>query len=270
MEFALDTVVRQTVADAPDLRPFRALLQEPGRDARALTSVLEGHESRVGSWLPLRRAESGIGYDRLRLIDVTRVLTQWWGATCQALDGDAFWRHAAATGVVAAAAVADPDRANQAFVAGFAHRLGRLALDRYFPHGLQAAMTLAETEALDLVAAERELLGFTEIEVAALIGSELQLPRWLVAAIGFPAPRTPAQPYAFPGVVVTACSAASVLGIPHGTPRTRPMTPVARAYAEGVIATLRQFGGRSWVDRHVERVVAASMVEATPSHHSAA
>ncbi len=82
------------------------------------------------------------------------------------LNGPAFWRNAAAVGVLAVlTATADGTFHDEAFAAGFLHRLGLLLLDQHAPKTLAGAIERARRDRLPLERAVADEAGFSLAEL---------------------------------------------------------------------------------------------------------
>ena len=100
------------------------------------------------------------------------------------LDEIVFWRFSVSVGtlaeLLARAEGAPPD---EAFTAGVLHNIGRLALDQRLPDGLEHAVRHAQQHGLTLPDAERDVLGYTDAQLGALLCERWALPAPLVAAV---------------------------------------------------------------------------------------
>ena len=100
---------------------------------------------------------------------------------------EAFWSHCAACGVIAKLLLteigADSADVDRAFSAGLLHDLGKLLEDRYLHEKLKEAVELARREKLDLVRAERTVLGTTHTEIGGHLAEWWNLPPFIVNAI---------------------------------------------------------------------------------------
>jgi HD-like signal output (HDOD) protein len=97
------------------------------------------------------------------------------------------WRHGIAAGAAARflAQKCRPALAEEAFIAGLLHDLGKIVLDSYVRASFEEILTRVRQEGRPFHAAEREVLGFDHAEVGALVGEAWSLPPDLVEAIRY-------------------------------------------------------------------------------------
>lgn len=100
-------------------------------------------------------------------------------------DRLAFWQHSLATAVGARTLAKlkgwrDPE---EAFLAGLLHDAGRLVMDRFLPHELDQALTLSFERVAPLIETEREVLGYTHVEVGDVLAEQWNLPESLRIAL---------------------------------------------------------------------------------------
>ena len=104
--------------------------------------------------------------------------------TAYRLPRGQLWRHALATGLLAArleSGETDASRRNRIFTAGVVHDLGKLLLDRPLRDVLEQIPP--DLDHAGLVAAERELLGFDHAEAGAALAEAWNFPVDLVQVI---------------------------------------------------------------------------------------
>jgi putative nucleotidyltransferase with HDIG domain len=103
-------------------------------------------------------------------------------------DRQRFWAHAIGCGVASRMlAIKFKDRriADEAFVAGVLHDIGKLILIEYFYDEFVEALEKAEAEGLSIVDAEEQVLGVSHADVGAWLAEKWNLPTALVRAIGY-------------------------------------------------------------------------------------
>lgn len=103
-------------------------------------------------------------------------------------DRQRFWEHAIGCGVAArmlALKFKDRRIADEAFVAGVLHDIGKLILIEYFNEEFSEALEKAEEEGLAIVDAEEQVLGVSHADVGAWLAEKWNLPPHLVQAIAF-------------------------------------------------------------------------------------
>ena len=103
-------------------------------------------------------------------------------------DRQRFWEHAIGCGVAArmlALKFKDRRIADEAFVAGVLHDIGKLILIEYFGDEFTEALELAESEGLAIGDAEEQVLGVSHADVGAWLAEKWNLPPNLVHAIAY-------------------------------------------------------------------------------------
>lgn len=103
-------------------------------------------------------------------------------------DRQRFWEHAIGCGVAArmlALKFKDRRIADEAFVAGVLHDIGKLILIEYFGDEFTEALEKAEAEGLAIVDAEEQVLGVSHADVGAWLAEKWNLPLNLVHAISY-------------------------------------------------------------------------------------
>ncbi|MCZ6632274.1 MAG: HDOD domain-containing protein [bacterium] len=101
-------------------------------------------------------------------------------------DRQRFWEHAIGCGVAGrllARRLKQNSLADEAFVAGVLHDIGKLILIEYFTDEFSEALELAEAEAISIEAAEEKTLGVTHAEIGGWLAEKWNLPQNLVNAI---------------------------------------------------------------------------------------
>jgi len=103
-------------------------------------------------------------------------------------DRQRFWEHAIGAGVAGrmlARKFYDRRKADEAFVAGVLHDIGKLILIEYFYNEFVEALTLAKKKDMALVDAEEEVLGVSHADVGGWLTEKWNLPPHLVNAISY-------------------------------------------------------------------------------------
>lgn len=104
-----------------------------------------------------------------------------------ALDRDAFWEHsmgvAVAAGVLARRKGLAAKAAEEAFVGGLLHDIGKLFLDQYFPDQYAIALKLARAAKISVWDAEKTALGVGHALVGKRIADKWNLPPSLTSMI---------------------------------------------------------------------------------------
>jgi putative nucleotidyltransferase with HDIG domain len=129
-----------------------------------------------GTVSTLSRAIVILGLQRLRSLVVAASVEGL--CRSKALKDKLIWEHALAV-ALAASFLARECRyrdAEEAFVCGLLHDLGKAVLDRNMTTRYQAVLDLVYNEEYSFLHAERELLGFDHTEVGCLVAEEWHLP----------------------------------------------------------------------------------------------
>jgi HD-like signal output (HDOD) protein/DNA-binding NarL/FixJ family response regulator len=107
------------------------------------------------------------------------------GAHCPGLNQGRFWEHSLASALLTQL-IAERLKlkdAEELFLAGLLHDLGRVILGGQFPEHYQAAMRLAAQRNVELVLAEQELFGLNHAEVTREVLKAWELPQAEAAAL---------------------------------------------------------------------------------------
>lgn len=161
------------------------------RDAGLATKLLKTANSPYygmsGKVRTVSQAISVMGLSAVRSAIVSQAYQQMAGGRAHArrFDKVAFWQHSLATAVAARILARfkgwrDPE---EAFLAGLLHDAGRLVMDRFLTTEFDQAITLSLERGCPLIDAEREVLGYTHVEVGLLLGEQWQLPESLLEGI---------------------------------------------------------------------------------------
>jgi putative nucleotidyltransferase with HDIG domain len=103
-------------------------------------------------------------------------------------DRQRFWEHAIGCGVAGrllARRLKRNSLADEAFVAGVLHDIGKLILIEYFTDEFSEALELAQAEGISIEAAEEKTLGVTHADIGGWLAEKWNLPPNLVNAIAF-------------------------------------------------------------------------------------
>ncbi|MCA9726682.1 MAG: HDOD domain-containing protein [Candidatus Eisenbacteria bacterium] len=190
---ALSDVVAKIVALAEDPKVSGQEVAEiVGRDQAMVTAILKivnspfyGLNRRVSS---INHAIVLLGYRTIRNIALSTSLVN----TFSGPEGDArfdrkrFWTHAVCTAAAAklvARRLRDTD-SEEAFLAGLIHDMGRIVFSHYFGPEFTAVLTLWSERKMDLLEAERVVLGMDHAEAGALVARKWNFPAAVAEAIG--------------------------------------------------------------------------------------
>ncbi len=184
------------------------------------------------------------------------------------INYERFWQHSVSIGMLAEIlARAEGAHHDHAFTAGVLHNIGRLALDQRAPDALADALLLAAHREIELHAAERQLLGYTDAQLGGALALHWNFPRPLVEAVSQHAAPLTAPPAAgsLAACVVRARHLARAYGIADGVEAAEPRDLPAEWTHPPLSIALNQAGGMEGV---IER--AEAFLEATLSPAAAA
>jgi putative nucleotidyltransferase with HDIG domain len=152
---------------------------------RMVNSAFFGYPERVTT---VTRAVTIVGFDALRnLILATSVmdLFQVRGHAWTGFSPQELWHHSLATGI-AARAIARRLRRREAeefFVGGLIHDIGKMAMLHLTRERYLAAVDLAAQTQVLIGEAEQQLIGVSHAQIGRLLADEWRLPRALVTAV---------------------------------------------------------------------------------------
>lgn len=101
-------------------------------------------------------------------------------------DPNAFWEHSFATALMAKKLVAvtgyDVD-AEECFVAGLLHDMGRLVMEQFLHDDFITALQASQSDKKSLLCCEIEVIGFSHADVGAWLGRRWNIPTTLIYAM---------------------------------------------------------------------------------------
>lgn len=156
-----------------------------GRLLRLANSAYFGFPGHVDS---LSRAITLVGTRQLRdLALATSVLDLFVGVSSEMVSMRSFWRHSVSTGLIARALATWRREANaeQFFVAGLLHDIGRLVLLLKASESMVQALQRSRNNDVLLHVIERDILGFDHATVGNELLQQWNLPPAICAAVGY-------------------------------------------------------------------------------------
>jgi len=167
-------------------------------------------------------------------------------------NADAFWLHSLGTGVAArllARTRRTPgDEAEEYFVAGLLHDVGKLVFARYMPEQFKDALKAAGEGGVSLCEAEKRAIGADHAEVGAMLAVKWQLSGELAASLG--RHHVPEEGEALPMLDAVFAADQTVKALGYGfsgdpTPRPLPEAVAARLgmNLEELAASMPSLGG---------------------------
>jgi len=156
-----------------------------GRLLRLANSAYFGFPGHVDS---LSRAITLVGTRQLRdLALATSVLDLFVGVSSEMVSMRSFWRHSVSTGLIARALATWRREANaeQFFVAGLLHDIGRLVLLLKASESMVQALQRSRNSDVLLHVVERDILGFDHATVGNELLQQWNLPPAICAAVAY-------------------------------------------------------------------------------------
>jgi len=175
---------RSSTSDITDI-----ISDDPGLTSRLLqlvNSAFYGYPSKINT---ISRALFIVGTQQLRDLAMgTSIINLFEGISKSLVDMDSFWRHSIACGITAkilATYRRIGTNAEQFFVAGIVHDIGRLIIYEKMPDQAHEALLLSKSEGYMLYEAERNVFGFTHADVGRLLTQMWKLPPNLEEVVAF-------------------------------------------------------------------------------------
>lgn len=178
------------MVDNPNASPRQigALIErDPGLASKLLKTANSAYYGSPGKIKTVSQAISVMGLSAVRSVVVSQAYQQMTAVrgASKRFDRLAFWQHSLATASAARVLAKlkgyrDPE---EAFLAGLMHDAGRLVMDRFLPNEFDQICTLALERVIPLIEAEREVLGYTHVEVGDMLAEQWNLPDGLRVAI---------------------------------------------------------------------------------------
>ncbi len=171
------------LVDNPNASPRQigALIErDAGLASKLLKTANSAYYGAPGKIKTVSQAISVMGLSAVRSVVVGQAYQQMTAVrgASKRFDRLAFWQHSLATATAARVLAKlkgwrDPE---EAFLAGLLHDAGRLVMDRFLPTEFDQAITLSLERVIPLSDAEREVLGYTHVEVGDLLAEQWNMP----------------------------------------------------------------------------------------------
>lgn len=179
------------LADDPDLNPReieKAIEMDPAVTAKLLKVANSSYYG--GQRIPtLGRAISFLGLSSVRSVVISIAMQQMVSgkAMCPSLNKIEFWRHTFATATASRiiGKLKLPGKAEELYCAGMMHEIGLLAMDKFVPKELHAAIVGAKNTGVNVLEIERSLLGFDHTDVGTVLAENWGLSGVIQEAISF-------------------------------------------------------------------------------------
>ncbi len=163
------------------------IAQDTDLSARMLRVVNSAFYNLQAPVETISRAITVVGTNELRnLVMATSAARVFTGVPGDLVNMPEFWRYSLATGVIGCelAAQCRVLHAERLFVMGVLHDIGRLVLYLKLPDLSRDILLVADGEESLLPAVEKEMLGFTHMEVGEALLKSWSLPRSILTVVG--------------------------------------------------------------------------------------
>ena len=163
------------------------LLQDQVLTTRVLRLISSPYFSPLQHLRNMREAIVYLGLDCIKEAVFTCSVIDLFWSTGEGLHRSAIWSHALSVAQVSKILAEHVEYPNafSAYVAGLLHDIGAVFLNCYRGKEFKAAVSLAQTEGLNLYESENRLLGISHCEVGAVLASGWQLDKAVMDSILF-------------------------------------------------------------------------------------
>ena len=156
-----------------------------GRVLRLVNSAYYGFPKQIKS---IQHAVVILGFNKVKTLIVTAsVFGAFKGRKGGRLDLERFWQHSLGV-ALGSKVVAEHTRlshaAEEAFIGGLLHDIGKLVMDQYQPAIYNPIVQYANDKGILLLEAEKEVMGFTHATIGEWIIERWRLPQVIVQMVG--------------------------------------------------------------------------------------
>lgn len=155
-----------------------------GRVLRLVNSAYYGFPKQIKS---IQHAVVILGFSKIKTLIITAsVFGTFKDKLCSGLNLEHFWQHSLATAIaskVAAELIGVGHAAEDAFIGGLLHDIGKLVMDQYQPSIYGPIVKYTQEKGTLLVKAEKEVMGLTHAEVGEWMMEKWRLPPILVQMV---------------------------------------------------------------------------------------
>ncbi len=153
---------------------------------RIVNSTFYGFPNRIAT---ITHAIVILGFNTIKSIVLSSSIFDVFQRNSDAVDFDRteFWRHSVGCGAAARALGhrLNYPAAEELFIAGLLHDIGKIVLDQFLAAQFQEALRMAKERPCLLVQAEAEVFGFTHADVGSLLFEKWNLSKGLVQTTRF-------------------------------------------------------------------------------------
>lgn len=178
-------VIDDSASAAPDLE--KVIGRDPAVTANVLrvaNSAFYGFSREVAT---VTDAAVLLGFEEIkRIVLAVSVFDLMSGYPGGTFDREQVWLHALACAIAADQLQHDLDaRLPYCYTAGLLHDLGKIVIDQYFPQHMHDILGIVERENIQMVEAERKVLGLSHADIGYLLGKVWRFPAVLTDALRF-------------------------------------------------------------------------------------
>lgn len=155
-----------------------------GKVLRLVNSAYYGFPKQIKS---IQHAVVILGFNKVKTIIITAsVFGAFKNRKSMGLDLERFWQHSLGTAIaakVAAEAIGMAHAAEDAFIGGLLHDIGKVVLDQYQPTIYGPIVKYANDKGILLLEAEKEVMGVTHATVGEWVMEKWRLPPTIVRMV---------------------------------------------------------------------------------------
>lgn len=156
------------------------------RAIRLVNSAWYGRTTRVTS---IQQVLVTLGLKTLNTLMIGLTVTRMFDSNGNTgFDAHAFWEHSFGTALLAKKIAQEVEKgcdAEECFVAGLLHDMGRLVLEQFFHEEFIAVLAHMRETNRTLYQSEKDVFGFSHSDAGAWLGNKWNIPRQLVLAMEF-------------------------------------------------------------------------------------
>lgn len=178
---ALTEILRRDDASLVDVAAL--VEQDPAASARMMQLTCSSFIGRRTPPRNIREAVIYVGVKVVKALVLTHHIVTQFKTRLPGVSADQVQEHGTRTGALASLMLAGSDLADDAFLAGMLHGVGRLLLASRTPRRYRQVLQVHTRDGVSLARAERDLLGASHAEVGAYLFGLWGLPHSIVDAV---------------------------------------------------------------------------------------